>query len=222
MHLEELQIILGQKTQKYLYPCIKDLILNGLSLSRFSESESRPTRQDITQYVVSWFRHTGLSADDCREWMLGYCVEVLSPLSASSKSRIKHSTKSNIKYIYKSEVDFNCECENNTFRASCDKGCPVYGQMIIRCRQKALLQKKEDESFQLQRYDSAPPLLSVKEANRDQFEKAMSVVKTNLEKKVSKADIVKFLNENGFKTRTGKAWTASVLYLEIKKGQDKK
>jgi len=102
------QILIKHNNEKYLFSCIKDLILNGFDLSRFTQEESKPTRQDVTQYIAKWFKYTGVSKDQCSEWLIDYSINVLSEISNSSISRIRHSTKSNIKYIYNSENHFEC------------------------------------------------------------------------------------------------------------------
>lgn len=219
MHLKRLKEILGQDAGKHLFSCIKDLVTNGVSSARFSSEDSMPSRQDITQYVAAWFKYIGISANDCRDWMIGYCVEVLTAISSSSNSRIRHSTKSNIKYIYKSDVVFDCGCENNVIKASCDQNCPVYNTMSDKYKERKVRAAKQ--SYEPERkpkhYGVGIETLSVKERYSDQFKKALEIVKDHVRKGVSNQDIVTLLNDTGFKTRTGRKWTVSILHSELKK-----
>lgn len=82
------------------HKCIEDLVVNGLRPERFSTDENCPNLQKVTQFLASWCRMVGLSQEQCTEWLVDYCQEVLASLSRSSLSQIRHSTKSNGKYIY--------------------------------------------------------------------------------------------------------------------------
>jgi hypothetical protein len=61
------------------------------------------------------------------------------------------------------------------------------------------------------------PSYSVKEKYRGQFAEAMRIAQEHLEQRVSRKEIVSLLNERGFKTRTGRPWTSSILAGELKK-----
>jgi len=219
MHLKRLKQILGQNAEKYFFPCIKDLVANGLTSARFSSEDSRPSRQDITQYIAAWFKYIGISANECRDWMIGYCVDVLSTISSSSNSQIRHSTKSNIKYIYKSDVAFDCGCENNAIKASCEQNCPAYNTMSDKCKERKAREAKR--SYEPEREPihcgAGIETLSVKEIYSDQFKKALEIVKDHVRKGVSKQDIVTLLNDRGLRTRTGREWTSAILGAEVKK-----
>ncbi len=219
MYLNRLRKILTENNEKYLFPCIRDLVANGLSLERFSNEDSIPSRQDITQYLAAWFKYIEISPDKCRQWMIDYCVGMLSAISSSSKSRIRHSTKSNIKYIYKSDVIVNCRCKQNSFKALCDPACPIYEEMTHKAKENeavTILKPKNtvkhrvaDEIVQIQ--------VSIKEKHRDQFKEAMEVAQNHLKHRVSKKEIVNLLNNSGFKTRTGKKWSYSTFMCELSK-----
>ena len=88
--------ILRKRGVDVIYPCVHDLLENGLVLDRFSDSEVKPQRQDITQYMAAWSKHVGLREEECRSWLIEYCVTMLAPISRTSPSGIRHSTKSNI------------------------------------------------------------------------------------------------------------------------------
>jgi hypothetical protein len=141
-----LNSLLGEGHRDKLYCCIADLSENGICQSRFDAADRRPHRQLATQYLASWFKHAGLSAEKTRDWLIDYAVTVLSAISSSSPSRIRHSTKSNIKYIYGSQSAFDCGCENNPLKARCSPTCPIYGDMAKKAAErKRLLQEEEEE-----------------------------------------------------------------------------
>ena len=219
--LNRLESALEENNKKRLFPCIEDILVNGISPKRFSKEERVPSRQDVTQFIAAWFKHIRVSADECREWMIEYCVNILSSISDSSKSKIRHSTKSNIKYIYGSDAVFDCNCENNILKAYCSKSCPVYGKM----RDKR--EKREEEEAETRREleaaeqieyeeEEAPKVPTIKEKYIGQFEEAVKFAHDNLVKGVHKRRIVMLLNDNGFKSRSGKKWTLSLLGNELR------
>ena len=224
MYLNILRKILTKNHEKYLFPCIKDLVTNGLSLERFSNEEHIPSRQDITQYLAAWFKYTGLSAAECREWLNEYCVEELSAISSSSKSRIRHSTKSNIKFIYKSDVIFDCRCEKNRFKANCEQTCSIFEEMTHKAKESEMTTIVESYDTVRHRVEDEVVLksYSVKDEYKEQFEKAIEFAKDHLKKQFSRKQIVTLLNNNGFKTRTGKKWSISTLGNELKYIQKEK
>ena len=154
--------------------------------------------------------------------MIGYCVDVLSTISSSSNSQIRHSTKSNIKYIYNSDVAFDCGCENNVFKASCDRNCPVYNEMADRYKERKVREAKQSYEPEPKHYRVGTERLSAKETYKDQFERALEVMEEHIKKGVPKQDIVTLLNDAGFKTRTGRKWTVPILQSELKKFPDLK
>jgi len=220
MYLKKLKKILTENNEKYLFPCIRDLAANGLNVERFTNEEQAPSRQDVTQYIAAWFKYTGMSSDECSKWMLEYCVDVLSSISSSSKSRIRHSTKSNIKYIYKSDLSFDCRCEKNRFKAPCEPTCPVYEEMLHKAKERETTKIVEYNKNRVEHKaaeEIAPISLSVKDKYKEQFEKALEVAQDYLKQWIPKTKIVYLLNHNGYKTRTGKKWSYSILTSELKK-----
>ena len=220
MYLNRLLKILTENNKKYLFPCIRDLVANRLNLERFSNEDNIPSRQDITQYIAAWFKYIGLSSDECREWMIEYCVGMLSAISSSSKSRIRHSTKSNIKYVYKSDVTFDCRCEKNRFKALCEPRCPIYEEMAHSAKESEAANIVESYEIKVEHRiadEIAPIKYSIKDEYKDQFEKAIEVAQHHLKQGISKKEIVNLLNDKGFKTRTGKKWTYSLLGNELRK-----
>ena len=222
MHLNRLKEKLDEEKKKRLFPCIKDLVTNGLELERFpDDGTSPPSRQDITQYVASWCRHIGMDPDTCMEWMTEYCIDVLSVLSSSSNSRIRHSTKGNIKYIYRSAVDFECRREENPFKAHCDANCPVYEEMahIKRKPRKRpdVVQSPKPVVDATKSSELTVSKPSVKAVYKEQFKEAITVIKDCLAQDLSNKRIVTLLNKRGFKTKTGKKWSYSTLRHELKR-----
>jgi hypothetical protein len=220
IHIEELRKLLAGKDEKRLFPCVEDLVTNGLDPQRFTAEERHPSRQDLTQYLAAWSRFAGLSADECREWMFDYCMSMLSAISSSSQSKIRHSTKGNIKYIYGKEVPFDCRRENNPFRAACDLSCPVHDKMARRAarggseKEAADLYASRENPADGETPTSSP---SVKAQYKDQFQKAVETAQELLDQGVSRAGIAERLNTMGFKTRTGRAWSSAILGNELKK-----
>lgn len=218
--LDNLMALLGDTGRDLAFPCIQDLVVNGLQLSRLSSSDFIPNRQDVTQYLAAWSRFVGLNENACREWLTDYAVAMLASISKTSPSGIRHSTKSNVKYIYRDKVTFTCGREGNQFRARCDYACPVYAEM----------EKKPTETpggkVSIAPSDVSPddsaflPAVPVKQIYRDQFQAAMEFVLRELEKGAVKTKLVHVLNERGMKTRTGRKWTYGILCAEVKKLQE--
>ena len=216
MFTTTLATILRERGVDVIYPCVRDLLENGLALDRFSDSEIKPQRQNITQYMAAWSKHVGLGEEECRSWLIEYCVVMLSPISRTSPSGIRHSTKSNIKYIYKYDVPFSCDHEDNSFKAQCSKDCPAYAAMKAkacnerneRLKEPALARPADVVEIQA---------MSVKSIYRDQFEIALQVIHDETKKKTKRKKIVQILNEQGLKTRTGRKWTYATLHFELKK-----
>jgi lysozyme len=214
--IDRLTTLLGDAAGVSIYPCIDDLVANGIQLSRFSPSDEIPNRQDVTQYLAAWCRDVHIGQDDCRTWLFDYAVSMLASLSKSSASRIRHSTKSNVKYIYQSERPFICERENNAFRAACSKACPVYNEMGIKA-QKA---KADALAAMEQRHAAVVPITAApsgKEVFREQFLAAKQLVLQELSKGTKQAVMLDLLKQQGMKTRTGRNWTYATLSHEIRK-----
>jgi len=215
--IDRLKKILDDVQQQRIYACIQDVMSNGIDAGRFKAGETFPSRQDVTHFILAWLKHNGVPADKCRTWMIRYCERILSQISSSSPSRIRHSTKSLIKYIYRSEdVSFDCGCEQNKLKATCEPNCPVYGEM-----------KDKDEIRKKQWHDAvnyvrppiqppAEPLLQVRERHKEQFVKAMDVVREHLDQIPSVDEMTRYLNDQGYKTRNGKSWTVATLRRETK------
>ena len=65
--------------------------------------------------------------------------------------------------------------------------------------------------------DIAPKEHSIKAEYKDQFEKAMEVAQQHLKQMVPRKEVVDLLNDQGFKTRTGRKWSCSILNSELRK-----
>ena len=216
--IERLTKILDDAQKQKIYSCIQDLLSNGIVPERFKADESFPSRQDVTHFILAWLKHIGVPADRCRNWIIRYCEKKLSKISSSSPSRIRHSTKSLIKYIYRSEdVSFDCGCEQNKLKAACEPNCPIYGEMKV--KHKIRMKKLYDDIHYVRPrvQPSVEPPLQVRERYKEQFDKAMEVVKEHLNQVSSIDEMTRYLNDQGYKTRNGKSWTSSTLRNETKK-----
>jgi hypothetical protein len=216
--IERLAKILDDAQKQKIYLCIQDLLSGGIVPERFKAGESLPTRQDVTHFILAWLKHIGVPADRCRNWMIRYCEKELSQISSSSPSRIRHSTKSLIKYNYRSEaVSFDCGCEQNKLKAACEPNCPIYGEM--KYKHKIRMKKLYDDINYVRPkvQPSAELPLQVRERHKEQFEKAMDVVSEHLNQVSSIDEMTRYLNDQGYKTRTGKSWTVATLRREINK-----
>ena len=217
--LIRLNTLLGDRGKDTIYPCIRDLVENGLGLARFSAGEIAPQRQDITQYMAAWSRHAGLSEEESCGWLIDYCTIMLLSISPRSPAAIRHSTKSNLRYIYRSAVPFLCQCANNRFRAQCSSDCPVYADMQAKLRAKAseVLNPRPLASPQS---PLPEPALPVKEVYREQFHAGLRFALDEVQKGTKMRRIVELLNERGLKTRTGRKWQYVILRNELKNLQN--
>lgn len=214
--LSQVNAWLGERAENKLYPCIRDLIENGLDLTRFEPGQFPPNRQAITHYLAAWSRHAGLTEEESTSWLMEYCVAKLAVLSRRTPAAIRHSTKGVLNYTYRSQVPFLCECTNNEFRAHCSIECPVYAEMQAKLLAKA---NEPPPIYPIPRPPAPvlPPYVPVKVAHRAQFETAMQLVSEEVGKGTKLARILELLEERGLKTRTGRKWTATILRSEIAK-----
>jgi len=213
MHEKKLIKIIGKKAYNVAYPCIKDLINNGISMDRFTESCNKPNRQDVSSFLAAWCKHIGLTKEDYREWLIDYSIDVLSAISSSKPSRIRHSTKSAIKFIHKSDAPFICNCEHNIFKAACSKDCVIYEKMneiyLVNLEKKQkLLEKYKNRSSDEIPIDGC---LTKKEQSKKQFEKTLDLIKQYINQGHKKKEIVKMLNDEGYTTMIGREWKAGYL-----------
>lgn len=162
---------------KQLYLCIEDLVKNGVDLARFSETEPKPARQDVTQYLAAWFKYIGMSESQCLNWMLEHCMDELLLISQSSQSRVRHSTKSNVKYIFNGNVNFNCEGEKNIFKAACTRDCVLYEEMQEMERDKKIAEAAKVLAYSANNAVIAEKKLTKKEKYLAQFNEAMNLLK---------------------------------------------
>lgn len=226
-YLNKLCKVLFKAIKSYLFPCIEDLVKNGLSLSRFSSNEFKPSRLDITEFIASWFKFTGLAADEYRQWLIDYSTDILSIISSSSKSRIRHSTKSIIKYIHNSDVSFECDCENNQFKAACTKNCPVYTRMLQLAQEKdakkanVTYEITEEDRLNQQKMAYTQVPQTKREEFKEQYEKAMLLIKEKTKSHIFIENLLSLLNEDGYKTAIGRTWTYNALHNVLKKNNIK-
>ena len=215
MYKKKLIEIIGKKTYKDAFVCIKDLLENGLPLDRFTDDCYRPSRHEITLFLAAWCKHIGLHPEAYREWLSGYCVDVLIAISSTKPSQIRHSTKSTIKFIHKSDVPFRCYCEHNIFKLTCSKDCTIYDKMHEIYLLKVEEEKRrieENKKRSLEAKAAQPPeKILLKDKYKEQFDDAVTLIKEYLDKGYTKKKITMILNEKGYKTITGKDWKTSNL-----------
>ena len=106
--------------------------------------------------------------------------------------------------------------------APCAKDCPLYNLTLSepeKAEDKQSLQTFSGDGLDFQADANDPMSMSRprKEVFKEQFEEAMEVVRRKLDEDAGKHDIVRVLNEGGFKTRTGKKWTYAILNAELRK-----
>lgn len=221
MHLQKLMNIIVAEGKSEPFTCIKDLVENGLSLDRFADGDHRPSRHEITLFLAAWCKRMGFTPEVYRDWLIDYGVDVLSGISSSSPSQIRHSTKSTIKYLHRSDVAFSCNCQNNVFKAICSSDCPIYWEMEeIYLRNLEVEQKRIEELQQIkEEYDPNPEFLPITKRYKKQFEEAVALIKQYLKEGHTKKEISVFLNEKGYKTSTGYDWNPNtVSRLAVMKG----
>jgi len=212
--------VLRERGDEKLYPCIGDLVRNGLDPARFAADEPLPNRQALTHYLAAWSRHAGLTEEESGAWMVEYCCTRLASISKRTPAAIRHSTHGVLRYTYRSEVPFFCECSGNPFRAECRTDCPVHESMQARLRDIA------EGKLPAKVYYRPPvspesllPVRPVKEEHRAQFEEGMRVALEEFAQGVKPGRILEHLRERGFKTRTGRAWTSSALWREVSRAR---
>lgn len=212
-HLDRLRELLAKYPKVTLYPCIADLAENSVDPSRFEPEIRRPCRQDVTQYLASWFSSAGISREDCQTWLTEFSADVLSRISSSSVSAIRHSTKATVKWVYTTSRAFRCDKEKNGFRAHCLPTCPNYNQVIEEPApgDRAASLPTQGVSVARQSYGGR-----VKMRYTEQFAKATELMRQLKATGVGLAQIAQRLNEQGFKTRTGRSWNGPLISHELR------
>jgi hypothetical protein len=210
--LERLRMLVSGSGDGSIFPCIEDLVGNGPNLTRFQADGLIPNRQELTQYLAAWGRFAGIDQETCRTWLTDYAVQILSAISRSSPSAIRHSTKSNVRYIYGSEIPFVCQRESNRCRARCEPHCPVYESMAGKTLQTELARIQP-------RPDPAPVVVAVpvKVRCHEEFQASLVAIRAGLASGEKIRGILQRLREQGMRTRTGRSWTEATLRREIKR-----
>lgn len=188
-------LLVKERKKKYLSACIRDLVTNGPVSARFFGESNIPGSQDVMQYLAAWFRHIGISPDVSQKWMQAYCSGVLS----------ERSTKADIRDVLNSDILFDCGCEHNLFKAPCSRSCLIYDEMYEKYRVR-----KAREAF-----DAGSVTTPVKGKYSSQFEEARQLLLRLNDEGLSRNKIVPILNEQGFKTRTGRSWTYAIVSSEL-------
>jgi hypothetical protein len=216
--LEELER-LTQNTGRKPPSWLADLVLNGPRLESWPSDSGKPNRMMLTEFLARWLKFAGISQEECQEWLLAYCCQVLKPYSKSSPSAIRHGTKATTRWVYRSAFPFDFE------KMACGPaevlfpGQPAYAAILVKWHAELL----EAKQLQLDNYrppELPPPPIPVKARYKEQFEKAMALARQEREKGAKPPAIVETLNEQGFLTRTGRRWTISTLDSCLRKNQN--
>ncbi len=241
-HLTILQEALSG-TQTEVPYWLKKLILQGPEPDRLQKAH--PPRIQLTGLLAWWSKYAGLTEEQARAWLMPFCTEVLSTLSNSGPSAIRHGTKSMTRYVYSSEYHIDFASIDQKIAASSSEGPPYY-QVYLWLEEKLREIKNQDAEVRKQRAQEALKAqsrekeekrkekearaaakregkdhknsgvhVSVKDRFKEQFEQAMVKAEREREGGVPFQDIVSVLNEEGFRTRTGRRWTTQLLRVEL-------
>jgi hypothetical protein len=205
--LERLNRLL-ERTNRTVPFWLEDLLSRGPRLEEW-QAANAPNRVAVTEFLARWLKFAGLSQDECLEWLLPYCSEVLAVYSKSSPSSIRHGTKANTRWVYASAFPFDFEAMVRDLPEAAFQGQPSYFPVFEKWREELGQMKiKARESY-------VPPVLipyvPVKERFKEQFQKAVAFARSQKADGAQLARIVELLNEQGFLTKTGRKWTMAAL-----------
>ncbi len=191
-HSDALAALLSkERKKKYLSVCIRDIVTNGIVSARFRDV-CVPEPHELKRYLAAWFDYIGISPDSCLKWMRAYCSDVLA----------------DNRYVLISDAEFDCGCEDNLFGAPCRRSCPLYAEMYQKYTARKTKEASEDS-------DAGTVNTPVKGKYIRQFEEARNLILRLNDEGFSRKEIVQILNEQGFKTRTGRVWTYPLVCFEL-------
>jgi hypothetical protein len=213
--LEELERLTGN-TGRSIPGWLADLVVCGPRLEEWPSDPAKPNRMVLTEFLARWLKFAGLSQEDCQQWLLAYCCEVLAQYAKSSPSAIRHGTKATTRYVYRSPFPFDFEAMVDDRPEIVFPGQPAYVPILQKWRAEL------DDAKRIARESYRPPefppaLPPVKERYREQFENALALARQQREKGARLEIIVKMLNDQGFLTRTGRRWNIGTLVNSLKK-----
>jgi hypothetical protein len=199
---------LVEKTNRTIPFWLEDLLLRGPRLEEW-QGTNRPNRVAVTEFLARWLKFAGLSQDECLQWLMPYCCEVLAVYSKSSPSNIRHGTKANTRWVYASAFPFDFEAMVRDLPETVFQGQPAYFPVFEKWREELLQMKiKARESY-------VPPVIipyvPVKERFKEQFQKGVEFARGQKTEGARLTRIVELLNEHGFLTKTGRKWTIAAL-----------
>jgi len=208
-----------------VYACLQDLFEHGPIGTRGGPAvDHRPSRSDITHYLAKWSRAAGLTQEAALEWLGAYALDVLAAISTSSAGAIRHNTKGIVKFVYQSGYPFNCAKEQNPLHCRCDPQCPVYAQpeqplprpapVPAPARPGIRAKRKVAEPAPEAGEASTPQVWQgrVKDQYRERHEKALIVIQEMRAAGHKPGAILEHLNRESLPTKTGRKWTAALLY----------
>lgn len=205
---------LVERTGHSVPPWLEDLLQRGPRLETWVPPETRPNRVLITEFLARWLKAAGVSQEDCLNWLLPYCCEVLAQYSKSGPSAIRHGTKANVRWVYKSDFAFDFQSMAQEALQGKSNSNPDYGAVLDRW------QELQVEAKAAARAAYRPPpferVLPVKERFRAQFLAGLELARQQEKEGATLTAIVALLNERGLRTRTGRQWTVGILYRSLR------
>ncbi len=205
--LKKLEHVLAGK--RAIPSWLQDLLVAGPRLEKWTPPERRANRVLVTEFLARWLKDAGLSQEECLEWLDPYSLEVLAQYSRSGRSAIRHGTKANVRWVYKSDFVFDFEAIAREVAGNPLGEVAAYMPILERWNDLQW-QAKEDK-----RRSYVPPvfqpIIPCKVRHREQFLKAMEIVKEKKREGMKPGKIVELLNEQGYLTRTGRKWTLGTL-----------
>ena len=211
-YLEQLNQLL-EKSNRTAPPWLQDLLLHGPRLELWSPPEKRPNRVLLTEFLARWLKFAGLSREECLDWLLPYCCEVLAQYSKSGMSNIRHGTKANTRWVYASPFPFDFETMVLDLPATESQGPLLYAPVVERWKQQLEEMKiKARESYVPPVFE---PFVPVKVRFAEQFKRALEFAQQKRAEGERPEAILRLLNEQGFLTRTGRKWTLGTVNREL-------
>lgn len=196
------------------FPCLQDLLRNGLSAERFAADESRPNRSTITLFIAGLCKRMGLDAESYRDWLINYSIDVLSKISGSTAAAIRHSTKSVIGFTHRTDVPFCCDVQHNNCKATCSPTCPLYEEMsALRLANLEREREKAAGGGQMRLRQEPIPIeqLQVTKRYRKQYDEALELLPELIAAGHTRREIAATLNQKGYKTITGRDWNIRIV-----------
>jgi hypothetical protein len=188
---------------------LQDLLQLGPRLEECPPIPYRPNRNMLTEFLARWLKSAGFSQEECLAWLDPYCLVVLGPYSHSGRSAIRHGTKANVRWVYSSDFVFDFEAmAQEPPEAGHEQSAPYISMLWKWYRALEQEKKRKRESYVPPVF---PVVLPVKVRFREQYEKGVAVAVQKRSEGMKLFTLAQYLNEQGWKTKTGRAWTPALL-----------